>query len=198
MPYKGGVQLLPESERRPTLRSYTSGNTYFYLAIGIGVFVLVAFAVLGGYKRNLSDQIDVVTTKIVAGEKSRNIAQEKELIVAAKQSKMINELLDSKIFWTMALTRIEQMIQSSVKFSALDANLAKGIISFVAFADSYPSVARQLAAFSATTGIKDFTIGKIETLASGEIKFSGDLIIDSIALFEREKPRSTPSPQPSP
>jgi hypothetical protein len=197
MPYKGGVQLLPESERRPTLRSYTSGNKYFYIAVVVAVIVLVISAILGGYKRSLNDQIDVAIAGLATEEKARNTTQEKELIAAAKQSKIMKELLEGKLYWTIALTRIEQMMQSSVQLVSIQANLGKGTIVFSAVTDSFSAVAKQLAAFSATTGISDFTIGKIEQMATGEIKFSGDLIIDKKTMFTKAKPSSSPLPRQS-
>jgi hypothetical protein len=35
MPYRGGVQLLPENQRRVTLSSYTTGNTTFYVGVAL-------------------------------------------------------------------------------------------------------------------------------------------------------------------
>ncbi len=192
MPYKGGVQLLPESERRPTLRSYTSGNKYFYIALVLSALILVASAILGSYKRSLSDQIDVVKASIVTGEKARDREQEKVLITASKQSKIMKQLLDTKLYWTQAFKRIEQMTQTSVKFLNIDAKLAKNSIAFIATADNFATVAKQLAAFSAASGVKDFTIGKIETLSTGGIKFSGEIFIDPKIMLMK----ATPSPKP--
>lgn len=188
MPYKGGVQLLPESERRPTLSSYTSGNTYFYSAIVIGILILVASAILGGYKRSLRDQITEKVALITVGDKARNLEQEKALITASKQSKVMKQLLESKLYWSQALARLEQMTQSSIKFMSLNAKVEKGTIEFKASADSYTSIAKQLAAFAAAAGVKDFSIGKIESTSQGVIEFSGDLTIDTKEFLMKKTP----------
>ncbi len=198
MPYKGGVQLLPESERRPTLRSYTSGNTYFYTAIVIGIFILVASATLATYKKSLNDQIDQVRAEIVAGDAARNLTEEKALITASKQSRTMKQLLEHKLYWSQAFQRLEQMTQSSVKFVNFNAKVQKGSIEFKAAADSYATVAKQLAAFAAGAGVKDFTIGKIETTSKDTVEFTGEIFIDTKAMLLRITPSPSPRPIPTP
>lgn len=186
---------MPESQRRPTLRSYTSGNSYFYFALFLGAIILVASATLGGYKKNLTEKIDAVRGQLSAQEKARVAEQEKALVAASKQSKIMKQLLDNKLYWSQALQRIEQMMQVSVKLTGVDATAEKGIVSFRASADSYASVARQLAAFAAASGVKDMVINNIESTTGGSVLFAGDLIIDTKAILMKTKP--SPSPKPT-
>ena len=196
MPYKGGVQLLPESARRPTFASYTSGNSYFYTALVIGAVILVSITVLASYKASLIQQINEKRLAILAGENGRNLEQEKTLIVASKQLKAMDQLLKSKIYLSQALGRIDQMMQSSVQLIDVDAKLDKGSIAFRAFADSYASVARQLAAFSNATGVKDITVGTIESKSHGRVEFSGELLIDKEYMLMKARPSPTPKSTP--
>ena len=196
MPYKGGVQLLPDTERRPTLSTYTSGNTFFYIAVVVGAFILVASATLSTYKANLREKIDAVRAQIVTQDNARNREQEKTLIAASKQSKILSDLVSNKLYWSQALAYIEQMTQSSVKFINFDAQVAKGTISFKATTSNYTIVAQQLALFAKGVGISDFSIGKIESTAKGTIEFSGELNIDTKTLLMKAKPTPSPSPKP--
>lgn len=194
MPYKGGVQLLPETQRRPTLRSYTSGNSYFYFAVFVGVLTLVVSAVLGGYKSSLIDQINKIDGTMATVDKARNKDQEKQLIAASKQSKIMKQLLSGKLYWSQALQRIEQMMQTGVALKSITANADKGTIEFQASADTLASVARQLSAFVSATGVSDIAVNTIQSEAAGSIRFSGILTIDKQAMLL--KAVSTPTPTP--
>lgn len=185
MPYKGGVQLLPETQRRPTLRSYTSGNSMFYGAVVIGIATIVIGAILGSYKANLKDQISEIDGKMDVAEQDRNPDQEKQIIAAAKQSSIMQQLLSSKLYWTQAFKRMEQLTQSTITFTSLQADVARSRITFNATADSYASVARQIAAFVAATGIEDIEVGTIKTTLQGKVEFSGVLTIDQKAMLNR-------------
>jgi Tfp pilus assembly protein PilN len=201
MPYKGGVQLLPETQRRPTLRSYTSGNSYFYFAVFLGALILVFSAVMGGYKARLVERINELDGTMETSEKARSKDAERELIAAAKQAKIMKQLVDSKLYWSQALDRIEQMLQTSVVITSLEGDAAKGTVAFRAIADSYASVARQIAAFVAATGVNDVQIGKITTGTIG-VEFDGELTVDRKALLMKAGPTPTPkaavTPTPTP
>ena len=114
MPYKGGVQLLPETQRRPTLGSYTSGNGYFYTAVVIGLAVVIIGAIFSSYKANLNEQIDKLDGQLQANESSRNKDQEKTLIGRGTSGQVMRTLLGSKVYWSQALGYMEQMMQSGI------------------------------------------------------------------------------------
>lgn len=173
---------MPETERRPTLSSYTSGNTYFWTGIAIGLFVLVAFGVLSGYASNLNDQIAKLDGQLDQTEAQRDKTAEQVLLDAQTQSRTMKSVLGSKTYWTQALAQMEQMMQSSVTLTSLDASATKGTIGFSATADSYASVARQLAAFAAGTGISDISLGSVKATQGG-VEFQGVLTIDTKKLL---------------
>ena len=68
----------------------------------------------------------------------------------------------------------------------MDAASGKGIISFRATADSYASVARQIAAFVAATGIKDISVKTIKSTPQGGVEFDGDLLIDTTLMLTKK------------
>lgn len=185
MPYKGGVQLLPETARRPTLASYTSGNAYFYFAVALAAAVLVISAIFNSYSANLNDQIAKLDGRLDQTEAQRNRDEEQGLISAAKQSRLMRQLLGGKIYWSQALTRMEQMTQSGVQLENLSASATKGTIGFRALADGYASVARQLAAFVSGTGITDISLKSVKAAPQGGVEFDGELKIDTRAMLNK-------------
>lgn len=180
---------MPETQRRPTLASYTSGNTYFYTAVALGVLFLVIGAVLGSYRANLKDQINALDGKLSTGEQARNKSQEQELIDAAKQSIVMKDLLANKLYWSQALERMEQMMQSTVTLTQMDATFLKSSIVFRASTDSYASVARQLAAFVAATGVTDISVKTIKANTQGNVEFDGELLIDPKSMLMKQSPK---------
>lgn len=188
---------MPETQRRPTLRSYTSGNSYFYAAVVIGAVILVASATLSSYKASLVKDIEQLDGQMSVSEKTRNKTQERKLVAAAKQAKIMKQLLGSKLYWSQALGHIEEMLQSSVSLLTIDGDATKGVVAFKATADSYASVAKQLAAFVAATGVKDIAIGAITAGADGRVQFSGELSIDTSALLLKATPIPSKTPVPS-
>lgn len=188
MPYKGGVQLLPETQRRPTLASYTSGNSYFYAAVVIIIGVLALGAVISSYSYSLKDKIATIDGQMGESEKARTKEIEQELVAASRQSKIMKQLLAGKMYWTQALDMMERMTQSSVSLTRLEANATKGTISFRASADSYASVARQIAAFVSVTGVDDITVKSIKANARGRVEFDGELLIDALKLLKKTEP----------
>lgn len=189
---------MPETQRRPTLRSYTSGNSYFYFAVFLGAVILITSATLGSYKRSLVDQIDVIDGKLRTQEQARNKDQEKELTAAAKQSKMMRQLLAGKIYWSQALESIGKMMQSSVRLLSIEGDVDGGIVAFTATAGSYSAVAQQIASFIAATGVKDITVGGIEAVPDGSVEFSGELMIDTKTLLMKSTPLPSPKSTPKP
>lgn len=177
---------MPETQRRPTLASYTSGNNYFWLGIALGAIVLIVGAIFGSYTANLKDEIATLDGKLDASEQSRNKDQERILIDAQKQSRLMQQLLSSKLYWSQALASMEQMLQSSVELTRLDASSEKGTIGFNAVTDSYASVARQLRAFADGTGINDITVNTVTANAQGRVEFDGELKIDTTKLLQKE------------
>lgn len=185
MPYKGGVQLLPESQRRPTLASYTSGNSYFYVGVAIGIAVIIIGAILGGYRASLKDRIAKIDGQIQATEDARNKDHEKILLDVAKQSSVMRSLMDGKIYWSQALGAMEKMMQTGVQLTSMDADTSKGTITFRAAAPTYAAVARQLAAFVAGTGVSDISVSSVENTQDGSVDFSGVLLIDTEVMLNK-------------
>ena len=176
---------MPENQRRPSLRSYTSGNTYFYFAVFLGAVILVVSATLNGYVANLRSQIDTLDGQMLTSEQGRNKDQEKQFLAASKQSQILKQLLAGKLYWSQALDNVQQLMQSSVTLTSLNADADKGVISFQGTANSYADVARQIASFVAATGVQDIAVKNIKSTPQG-VQFSCDLTIDTKAMLQKQ------------
>jgi len=176
---------LPETQRRPTIASYTSGNGYFYFALTLGAIVIVVGAILTSYKASLTDQVNKLDGQLQATEDSRNKSQEEALVAAAKQSSLMKQLFTSKIYWSQALGNMEQMTQSSVTWRTLDASSTKGTIAINGTADSYATVARQLAAWVAGTGVNDIELKSVRSALQGGVEFDAELQIDTKVMLNK-------------
>jgi hypothetical protein len=192
MPYRGGVQLLPENQRRVTLASYTTGNTTFYFGVALIVAMGITGAVLRSYSASVEDDIARLDGQLENTEQSRDRKQEAELLEVNKQSKLFNSLLTSKLYWTQALGTIEQFTQPSVRIKQLEASATKATIVFFAITDSLTSVSRQLASFQAATGTKDVLIKSIKATPEGTIEFAGEIQIDVNNFLRKANERAQP------
>ncbi len=175
---------MPETPHRPSITSYASGNGLFYFAITLGIGVVVATAILSSYKTNLLGQIGKLDGQLQATEDSRNKEHEQVLLAAAKQSALMRTLLTGKLYWSQALGFMEQMTQSAVTFSQISADVQKGSITIVGTADSYATVARQIAAFVNGTGIRDVSVKSVKA-SPGGVEFIAELTIDTKTLLTK-------------
>lgn len=186
---------MPETARRPTLGSYTSGNGYFWTGVTFAIVVIVLYAILSGYTASLNDQVASLDGQLDQSEKSRDKQVEQLLMDAQKQSSVMRSLLSGKIYWSQALSTMEQMTQSSVTFTRLVGSVTDGTIKFSATAPDYATVARQIAAFSSGPGIRDVSIDSVKTdVATGDVVFDGALLIDTRAMLNKQVVKTTPTP----
>jgi Tfp pilus assembly protein PilN len=189
MPYRGGVQLLPETQRRPTLASYTSGNRFFWTGIGMGAVIILVSAILSSYGANLQDRADALDGQLRQNEQQRDRDLERSLLDVKDQLQVVGGLLEAKRYWSQALDRMESMLRSSVRLDRMEANAADSTITFHATADSYTTVARQLKAFIDGDGVADISVNSVKTTANG-VEFDGVLTLDANSVLIK----STPAP----
>ena len=176
---------MPETQRRPTLRSYTSGNTSFYFAVGLGITIVVISAILGSYRANLQGQIDALDGQLQTTEDSRNKDQEQTLLAVSQQSALMSQLLSGKIYWSQAFGYLQQVTQGAVTFTTLSASVAKNTITFHGTADSYATVAHQIAAFTGGTGVTDVAVTSVKAVSQGGVDFDGQLTINPKVMLNK-------------
>lgn len=175
---------MPETPRRPTLSSYTSGNRYFWTGVAMGIVIVVVTAILSSYAANLEDRIATLDGQLRQTEQGRNRDTERAMVSAQQQVQVVGTLLEGKRYWTQALDLMERMLRSSVRLDRMEATAADDSITFHAFADSYATVARQLRAFIDGEGVTDISINSVRT-SPGGVEFDGVVTIDSSNVLLR-------------
>jgi Tfp pilus assembly protein PilN len=175
------------------LASYTSGNSFFWAGVGVGIAVIVIAAVQSSYRANLEERLASLDAQIESTEERRNKDQERILTDAKKQVAVLSSLVASKVYWSQALDRIEAMMQGSVRLTSIDASSGEGKIKFQGVAGSYAAVARQVKAFTEGSGVTDVTIGNVTSETDGTVEFSGELKIDTRSVLSKNP---TPTPRP--
>lgn len=187
MPYKGGVQLLPDTKRERA-RKVVAGNKMVYWGIALGVMVLVLNIIMSAYATNLNEQLAAADGQLRVQEDRRDKDAESQLKAAQKQSRLMSQLLRSHVYWSQAFDRIEDLMQSSVSLRSLSATLTDGTIQFSADGASYAAVARQLASFNAGEGFDSVELNGVSVSPAGGVEFSGEIIINTGDVVKRTVP----------
>jgi hypothetical protein len=190
MPYKGGVQLLPETKRQVVQRS-VAGNKWIFWGLGITGVVLAITIIFSSYIQNLSERIAVQDGMLRTQEGSRDKDAERELKAVQKQSKLMAQLLGNHVYWSQAFDLIGSLMQSGVSFTSIAAEAEKGTIEFAATAPNYTSVARQIASFNAGDGVLDIVVNSVQ-LKEGVAEFNGTITIDTAEVLTKSETVESP------
>jgi len=180
MPYKGGVQLFPESAKR--IGPERGSNTYVVLGIVLIAATFVAYVVLGSYQRSLTDTLAVIDGALVNIENQRDESRENKLVDAKRQSELIGRMLSQQTYWSKAFDLVERLMASGISLTTLQASSKQGQVQFTALAPNYASVARQMAAFLSDALLKDVVLTGIRASNAGQLEFSGSLFLTTDAL----------------
>lgn len=173
----GGLQLLPETRRKIDI--YIPGQNR--LLIIAGLFVALVVAVWGGlyfYNDSLSKKIQRADSDLQAIDKARNPKDEEKLLKLKDAIAAAKPVLANHVIWSEAFARIQKEILPQVQFDSLGVKLDKGEYTFKAFAASFITVAKQIAAFNADDAITDSEIGKISAGSDGKVEFTAKLNLD--------------------
>ncbi len=181
---KGGLQLLPETRKRLEIK-IPGENRLLY--IGSALIVLALLLGLGGryYNQTLIDKIMSIDTQIMELEKERDKKAEENLLIIDKQIGLISELFNDHIFWSKGLDLIGNNLQNRVQFKSFTTGSGEGKITFRAGADSYSTVARQIASFISNEAIEDVALENVNVLTNGTIEFNMTLNYDSSKFLKQ-------------
>lgn len=185
MPYKGGVQLLPETRRQAAGR-VVRGNRMVYWGIAIGIFVLALNLILSAYSANLDQRLRTANGELRTQEESRDEEVEDVLKTTQKQSTLMRSLVRNHVYWSEAFNMIERLMQSNVQLQSLSAASTDGSIEFSAVATNYAAVARQLASFVSGDGVVDVELGGAGASSEGGIEFTGKMQINTDEILKRQ------------
>lgn len=173
----GEFRLIPQTKKK--IETKTPGQNK--LLILSSLFLVLIIGLTGGlvfYRRGVIKKLKAIDDELIAIEKSRDKATEEKLIKFKDEIAVTRELLTNHVNWSEAFSRIQSLILPQVQFDSLSVKLDKGEYVFKAFADSYATIARQIAAFYSDGTIVDVNVGKVSTLPGGRIEFFTQLNLD--------------------
>ena len=179
---KGGLQLLPENRKRIDIK-IPGENRLIELGAGLIAIILVVSAGLWWYSGSLNAQITSDDAQLASLEKSRDKGAEQKLITFSKQVSITNQLLQSHVYWSTGLSKVEAALQGNVQFKSLSAVLSEDSLHIRALSDNYTTIAKQLAAFVADDSIKDVTLDGVSTLTNGQLDFSAKVSFDPVKFL---------------
>lgn len=168
---KGGLQLLPETRKKIEVK-IPGQNRLISIGVILLIVVLGIVAGLWFYQNSLNDQIAQADTQIKSLETKRDPAAEQNLLTLSKQMSITDQILQSHLYWSDGLTRIENAMQGKVQIKSFSATLQAGSIQIQAVADNYTTLAHQLAAFLNDDSITDVTLNNVNVLPNGQLNFS--------------------------
>lgn len=171
---RGGIQLLSETRKRIEIRT-PGENRLRTWGILLLVLVLCVFFVCKWYSRSLNTQIATLDGQLTDLEQKRDKEAEKTLLTFNKQADLMAELLKNHIFWSRAFSKLERMLQNSIRLKTFSGSAAKQSFQFTAQAPLYSAIARQIASFMADGGVQDVIIGGIKSSNLGVLDFMAEI-----------------------
>lgn len=159
------------------------------MAVIILALVLGLYVGLIVYKQRLNSSSPTglagIDNQLADLEKSRNKATEIEILNLRKQLSVINPLLSAHLFWSEALTTIQNATQSQVQFQSLNADVPGKKIVIKILAANYTTVARQIASFYSVDSITDVILSKVQSQPTGKLDVSMQLSFDTVKLLNK-------------
>ncbi len=174
----GGLQLLPSQKRTYSL--HMQGNSRLLLVAFILLTVLgVVYGVTLVLSRQAQRKVTDTEQSIEAIYKKRDKAGEEKLLNFQKQLDATRALLQNHVTWSKGFTGIQKLIEPRMKFSSLQADSEKRTYSFHALADSYSTVAKQIAVLYASTLVQDVRVSTISITPNGQVDVTMELTLSN-------------------
>lgn len=166
------LELLPEKRQKiqigPKKRSLPS--------ISFLVIILVLYGGLVFYNQTLKTKVESLDADLVNFNNGRDRQKEDRINEVNAKLSQAQNLLDSHIFWSKGLKKIQQLTLPSVQFEHIAASLPELKFEFRAAAPNLTSIAKQGANFLADDSIQDMSINQIKVLTTGKTEFGIKLI----------------------
>lgn len=167
----GDLQLLPSQKRHFSFGGFSGKSLLFLVSLALIMLAGIGYGVVLYSIGTTMDSIHDVDDQIAEAYRTRDKSQEEKLLNLAKQLGTTRVLLASHIRWSRDFSAVQALIEPRVTFSTLETDTAKRTYSFHAVADSYATVAHQIAAFYRSEAITDVTLTKVGSVGTGGIEF---------------------------
>ncbi len=185
MPDIGGLQLLPETRKKIDISLPGQNRSLILGFIVLAVVAGIYFGLLA-YNQSLSSKLSSIDGQLADLEKSRDKQLESRLLDLNKQLAVVNPLISSHIFWSEALAKIQSLVEPQLQFKSIDADVLSKKIVITALADSYTTVARQIASFYTVDSITDVVLNTVKSQPSGKVELSMQLFFDTNKLLVKQ------------
>ena len=185
MPDQGGIQLLPESRRKITIKT-PGENRWIYAGVTALVLVSSIAAGLAYYRGGLEDQVAGLDNNLTNLEKQRDKKVEANLLILSQQLSMTTTLLNNHVFWSKALAKVEALTQPQVQFSTFNALAEEGRFEIKAFTLNYTVLAKQIAAYVSDDSIKDIDLSNVHVLTNGRLEFTIRITFDKNKFIKEQ------------
>lgn len=172
----GGLQLLPSQKRNYAIH-LQGRNGLLVIALVILLVLGIAYGALSVLAGQVTDEITTTEQSIAAIYRKRNKADEEKLLNFQKQLGTTRTLLKAHTTWSASFVGIQNLIEPRMKFSTLQVDSVKRSYSFHALADSYATVAKQVAVFYGSPLVQDVKVGAISINAEGQVDVSMELTL---------------------
>lgn len=181
---KGGLQLLPESRRRIDV-NIPGQNRPITLSVALLVLVAFVYGLLTWYSGSLDTKIADADNQLASIDHQRDKISEKNLLTLSKQMAITGQIINNHTFWSTAFGKLEAGLAGSVQFKSFSAVASDNTMHIRALADTYATIARQLAAFAGTDGVADVNLDGVSTLTSGKLDFNVKMVFDPIKFLKK-------------
>lgn len=183
MPTNQDIQLLPETRRKIDIRM-PGGNRFLLSGIACLVVVLAIGFYFDYLSNKLEKSVNTLNSELLDLDSKRDKGFENNVKILKRQLALISGFVDNHIYWSIALQKLETLLQNKVQLTRLDFQKLENYneISIGGKTINYSLLAKQLAAFLSDSSIEDIDLQNAETKSSGLIDFNLKLKIKSSAM----------------
>ncbi len=173
----GGLQLLPSQKRSYAALRVQGKSRLLLIAFMLLLVLGVAYVVMLVVANQVQSNVAATEQNILAIYKKRNKTDEEKLLNFQKQLGTTRTLLQAHTIWSAGFIGIQKLIEPRMKFLSFQADTDKHSYSFHAVADSYTTVAKQIAALYGSALVQDVRVSAISAVANGQVDVTMELIL---------------------
>ena len=104
---------------------------------------------------------------------------ELRIINLQKQLSVVNPIINSHIFWSEALGKVQNLIQPQVQVQTLNADMISNNLLLKGLASNYTILAKQIAALYTLDSVTDIVLNKVQTQPTGNLEFTLQIKFDT-------------------
>lgn len=181
------IQLLPEKRTRLELGG-DGGKTFFILGLTLMAVSIVLVFIVTWYKTSLEQEISQIDSELVVLESKRDKKFESDLMTLDKQLSLVVNLLDNHTYLSIALNKVEKLLQSRIQITRLEFK-ESSLIVLDGVAANYSTVAKQIAAFLTDSSVEDVGLKGVKANNEGRVEFSMEIKVKPKSLLKDEPPK---------